>query len=101
MCALFVRKEGRFAPNFIMGLCPKPQGIFKHIGEGVHQMKKRSVGRPKMPDTTVINLRISKDLLERLARYIDNELRWSHEADINRATVMREALGKFLEEKGY
>ena len=64
-------------------------------------MEKRRVGRPKMPDTTVINLRLSKELLERLARYIDNELRWTHEGDINRATVMREALENFLDEKGY
>ena len=64
-------------------------------------MEKRRVGRPKMPDTTVINLRLSKELLERLARYIDSELRWSHEGDINRATVMREALENFLDEKGY
>ena len=62
---------------------------------------KRPRGRPRMPDTTVINLRIPRALLERLDRYIDSELRWSHAGDINRATVTREALEAFISEKGY
>jgi hypothetical protein len=60
---------------------------------------KRPRGRPKGPESTVINLRIPRDLLARLDRYIDSELRWSHDGDINRATVMREALTAWLEGK--
>jgi hypothetical protein len=60
----------------------------------------RPRGRPKGPDSTVVNIRIPRDLLERLDRYVDSELRWSHEGDINRATVMREALMHWLEGKG-
>lgn len=62
--------------------------------------EKRPVGRPRMPDTTVINLRIQKALLERLDRYIDSEVRFSL-VDVNRATVTREAIEKFLDEKGF
>jgi hypothetical protein len=61
----------------------------------------RPRGRPKGPDSTVINLRIPRDLLERLNRYVDSELVWSHDSAINRATIMREALTAFLEGKGY
>ena len=62
--------------------------------------EKRPRGRPKQPDTTVINLRISRELLERIDRYIDSESR-GYRTDINRATVTREALDRLLTEKGY
>ena len=62
---------------------------------------KRPRGRPKGPETTVVNLRVTRDLLQRLDRYVDSELRWSHDSVINRATVMREALEAFIAEKGY
>jgi hypothetical protein len=63
--------------------------------------EKRPRGRPKGPESTVVNIRIPLDLLARLDRYIDSELRWSHEGDINRATVMREALTALLKAKGF
>ena len=63
--------------------------------------EKRPRGRPKGPETTVVNLRIQKSLLDRLDRYIDSEARWSHESDINRATVTREVIEAFLAGKGY
>lgn len=62
--------------------------------------EKRPKGRPRMPDTTVINLRIARDLLERVDRYIDSEAR-GYRSDINRATITRKALESFLSEKGY
>ena len=62
--------------------------------------EKRPRGRPRMPDTTVINLRISRELLERLDRYIDLESR-GYRTDINRATVTRIALERLLSDKGY
>ncbi len=62
--------------------------------------EKRGKGRPRMPDTTIINLRISRELLERLDRYIDLESR-GYRTDINRATVTREALERLLSERGY
>ena len=62
---------------------------------------KRLRGRPKGPETTVVNLRVTRDLLQRLDRYVDSELRWSHDSAINRATVMREALANWLKTKGY
>lgn len=62
---------------------------------------KRPRGRPKGPETTVINIRITRDLLDRLDRYVDSELIWSHDSAINRATVMREALAAWLEGKAY
>lgn len=63
--------------------------------------KKRHRGRPKGPPSRVVPLRIPETLLDRLDRYVDSELRWSHDSDINRATVFREALETFLEGKGY
>lgn len=61
--------------------------------------EKRPRGRPRMPDTTVVNLRISRALLERLDRYIDSQARGTR-TDINRATVTRTALEMFISEKG-
>ena len=63
--------------------------------------EKRPRGRPAKPDTTVINLRIPRGLLERLDRYIDSEMRWHPTPAVNRATVMREALEAFVSKKGY
>ena len=48
----------------------------------------------------VISLRIPRELLERIDRYIDSEAR-GYRTDINRATVTREAIEKFLGEKGF
>ena len=62
---------------------------------------KRPRGRPAMPETTVVNLRIPKTLLERLDRYLDSEMRWRPTPAVNRATVMRKALEAFIERKGY
>ena len=62
---------------------------------------KRPRGRPPGPPSTVINIRLTQALLERLDRYIDYELRWSHESDINRTTIAREAIEVFLDAKGY
>ena len=61
---------------------------------------KRGRGRPRMPETTVVNIRIVRDLLERLDRYIDLEAR-GYRTDINRASVTREALSEFLASRGY
>ena len=63
--------------------------------------EKRPRGRPKGPPSRVIPLRIPAALLERLDRYIDSELIWSHDSDINRATIMRTLIEEFLDEKGY
>lgn len=46
-------------------------------------------------------MRLPSELLNRLDRYIDYELRWSHEGDINRTSITREALDAFLNAKGY
>jgi len=46
-------------------------------------------------------MRLPSELLERLDRYIDYELRWSHEADINRTSITRNLLEAFLDAKGY
>ena len=58
--------------------------------------EKRPRGRPRMPETTVVNLRIPRELLARLDRYIDIEAR-GYKTDINRATVTREALERLVE----
>ncbi len=50
-------------------------------------------------ETTVVNIRIVRDLLERLDRYIDHQAR-GYRTDMNRSTVTREAIEKFLDEKG-
>lgn len=64
--------------------------------------EKRPVGRPRGPETAIVNLRIpTTDLLARLDRYIDHQTVRTGDAGINRATVMREALTAWLEEKGF
>ena len=54
-----------------------------------------------MPETTVVNLRIPKTLLERLDRYLDSEMRWKPTPAVNRATVMRDVLAEWLDMKGF
>ncbi len=71
------------------------------MAEPSSHTQKRPRGRPPGPPTTVINIRLTRKLLERLDRYIDYELRWTHHGDINRATVTRETLEAFLSQKGY
>ena len=71
------------------------------MAEAKKQGEKRSRGRPPGPPNTVVHIRLPLDLLDRLDRYVDYELRWSHDSDINRATVYREALETFLHAKGY
>lgn len=61
----------------------------------------RPRGRPKGPESAVINLRIPRDLLERLNRYVDSEMVWRPPKAVNHATVMREALTAWLEGKGF
>ena len=71
------------------------------VTEPSRRAAKRPRGRPPGPPSTVINIRLTQGLLERLDRYIDYELRWSHESDINRTTIAREAIEAFLDAKGY
>lgn len=61
---------------------------------------KRPVGRPQGAPTTIINLRIPLDLLERLDRYVDYEEQHRGES-VNRALVMREALTAWLQDKNF
>jgi len=62
---------------------------------------KRPRGRPSGPPHAIVSMRLPLALLDRLDRFIDYELRWSHEGDINRTTVTTEALDAFLAAKGY
>jgi hypothetical protein len=53
-------------------------------------------GRPKGPPSTILNLRIPLDLLERLDRYLDHlEVQTGLKA--NRGMIARRALDLFLE----
>jgi hypothetical protein len=63
--------------------------------------EKRPVGRPRGPETAIVNLRVPVDLLQRLDRYIDALTVRTGDTGINRATVMREALTVWLEAKGF
>ena len=65
------------------------------------QTGKRARGRPSGPPSAIVSMRLPVALLDRLDRYIDYELRWSHEGDINRTTITTEALEAFLSQKGY
>lgn len=57
---------------------------------------KKPVGRPKGPESTIINVRIPLDLLERLNRYLDRlEVRRGIKA--NRGMITRQALTLFLD----
>ena len=71
------------------------------VAEINRQTGKRPRGRPSGPPSAIVSMRLPLDLLERLDRYIDYELRWSHEGDINRTTITTEALEAFLSQKGY
>jgi hypothetical protein len=61
---------------------------------------KRPVGRPQGAPTTIINLRIPLDLLERLDRYVDHEEQ-RRGVSVNRAIVMREVLTAWLQAKDF
>ena len=65
------------------------------------QTEKRPRGRPSGPPLARVNMRLPSELLERLDRYIDYELRWSHEGDINRTSITKQLLEAFLDAKGY
>jgi len=71
------------------------------VAEINRQSGKRPRGRPSGPPNAIVSMRLPLELLERLDRYIDYELRWSHEGDINRTTITIEALDTFLAAKGY
>ena len=56
----------------------------------------RPVGRPKGPESTIVNVRIPLELLERLNRYLDRlEMRRGVKA--NRGMITRQALAAFLD----
>jgi hypothetical protein len=59
-------------------------------------MPAPSVGRPKGPPSTIVNLRISLDLLDRLDRYIVH-LEEETGLRANRGMIARRALEIFLE----
>lgn len=63
--------------------------------------EKRPVGRPRGPETAIVNLRIPLDLLQRLDRYIDRQTVRTGDTGINRATVMRETLTAHLDREGF
>jgi hypothetical protein len=63
---------------------------------GKESSRKKTVGRPKGPPSTIINLRIPLDLLEQLDRYLDHlEVHTGLKA--NRGMIARRALELFLE----
>lgn len=67
----------------------RPQG-------STERTPKKAGGRPKGPPSTIINLRIPLDLLERLDRYLDHlEVHTGLKA--NRGMIARRALELFLE----
>ena len=59
-------------------------------------MPRKRGGRPKGPPSTVLNLRIPLDLLERLDRYLD-DLEVQTGLKANRGMIARRALDLFLE----
>jgi metal-responsive CopG/Arc/MetJ family transcriptional regulator len=59
---------------------------------------KRRVGRPKGEAATVVNVRISVSLVERLDRYLD-KVETDTGLTTNRGTILRHALKVFLESK--
>ena len=79
----------------------EPQRSPKAKAQGVPPTRPEStphktVGRPKGPPSTIINLRIPLHLLERLDRYIDHlEVHTGLKA--NRGMIARRALEFFLE----
>ena len=73
----------------------------KTVSETGRHKGKRPRGRPSGPPNTVVTMRLPLELLDRLDRYVDYELRWSHDGDINRTTIAKAALNAFLDAKGY
>jgi hypothetical protein len=59
----------------------------------------RRVGRPTGEDSTVVNLRLSVSLLQRLDRYLD-KLETETGLPTNRGMALRHALKVFLKAKG-
>ena len=57
---------------------------------------KKAGGRPKGPPSTILNLRIHLDLLDRLDRYLDH-LEGHTGLKANRGMMARRALALFLE----
>jgi hypothetical protein len=62
--------------------------------------EKRSIGRPKGEESTIVNVRVPKALLVRLDRYVD-KLEVETGISTNRGMIMRNALKAFLETRGY
>ncbi len=58
--------------------------------------RKNPVGRPKGPESTIVNVRIPLDLLERLDRYLDR-LAVRRGLKANRGMIARRGLELFLE----
>jgi hypothetical protein len=56
----------------------------------------KRVGRPKGPDSTIVNMRIPLELLSRLDRYVD-QLEEQTGLKANRGMIARRALELFLE----
>jgi hypothetical protein len=63
---------------------PQPQDALKRVG------------RPKGPDSTIVNVRIPLELLSRLERYVDH-LEGQPGLKANRGMMARRALELFLE----
>ena len=57
---------------------------------------KKPIGRPRGPESTIVNVRIPRELLERLDRYVDR-LIWRRGFKANRGMITRRALELFLE----
>ncbi len=57
---------------------------------------KKPVGRPKGPESTIVNVRIPRDVLERLDRYVDR-LIVRRGLKANRGVIIRRALERLLE----
>lgn len=74
---------------------PKAQALSPPSQDPESTPRKRG-GRPKGPPSTILNLRLPLDLLERLDRYIDHlEVQTGLKA--NRGMIARRALDLFLE----
>ena len=70
----------------------------KHLAQadGQKATPAKSVGRPSGPPSTIVNLRISLDVLDRLDRYIVH-LEEQTGLRANRGMIARRALEVFLE----
>ena len=58
--------------------------------------RKKPVGRPKGPESTIVNVRIPREVLERLDRYVDR-LIFRRGFKANRGVIIRHALERLLE----